>query len=127
MGNASTTYYTVNGQTLHHITDANVGDDGGESVAIRAITPSRKPIGWRHSQLPSHTISFSVPVLDEIEFDWMAYKESKEEFVFQQISDLWTRSFTYVIVQTCDSATDTETMSETWSVTLGALESKYEA
>ena len=126
MGNAATVYYTKGTQILHNIADANIGDDGGTSVAIRAITPTRKPIGWRHAQLPTHTISFSVAVLDDgVEVDWMSLKFSKEEFTFGEVSDLWNRNFDYCIVQTCDSTTDTDTQTVTWAVTLGALESTY--
>lgn len=126
MGNAATVYYTYGAQVLHNIADASVGDDGGESVAIRAITPTRKPIGWRHAQLPTHTITFNVALLDESpEVDWMALKESKEEFELGQISDLWDRQFKYCIVQTCESSTDTDTLSETWAVNIAALESSY--
>lgn len=128
MGNAATVRYAYGQQILHNLADANVKDDGGESVAIRAITPTRKPIGWRHAQLPTHTITFNVALLDGApEVDWMALKESKEEFSFSQLSDLWQRRFKSVIVQTCDSSTDTATLSETWAVTLMALESTYDS
>jgi hypothetical protein len=128
MGNAATAYYTYNSQILHNLADTTVGDEGGTSVAIRAITPSRKPIGWRHSQLPTHNITFNVAVLDTgVEVDWMALKESKEEFTFGEVSDLWSRNFKYCLVQTVESSTDTDTNTVTWAVTLGALESTYES
>lgn len=126
MGNAATATYSYGSQVLHNIADANVGDDGGQSVAIRAITPTRKPIGWRHAQLPTHTISFNVALLDDgAEVDWMRLKETKEEFTFSEVSDLWNRNFDHCLVQTVDSSTDTETSTVTWAVTIAALSSAY--
>lgn len=126
MGNAATAYYTYGAQVLHNIADTNISDEGGTSVAIRAITPTRKPIGWKHGQKPTHLISCTVDVLDTgVEVDWMRLKETKEEFTFSEVSALWSRNFDYCIVQTCDSTTDTETLAVTWAVTLAALESTY--
>jgi hypothetical protein len=126
MGNAATAQYSYGSQILHNIADANVGDDGGQSVAIRAITPTRKPIGWRHAQLPTHTISFNVALLDDgAEVDWMRLKETKEEFTFSEVSALWNRNFNSCLVQTVESSTDTETSTVTWAVTIAALESTY--
>lgn len=126
MGNAATAQYSYNAQILHNIADVSITDDGGTSSPIRAITPSRKPIGWRHSQLPSHTITFTVAVLDDgVEVDWMALKTSKDEFSFIEASALWARNFDYSIVQTCESTTDTDTSTVTWAVTVMALESTY--
>ena len=126
MGNAATAQYSYGAQVLHNIADVSISDDGGTSSPIRAITPSRKPIGWRHSQEPTHTITFNVALLDEgVEVDWMSLKESKDEFTFGEVSDLWARNFDYAIVQTCESATDTDTSTVTWSVTVMALESTY--
>lgn len=126
MGNAATAQYSYGAQILHNVADVSISDDGGTSTPIRAITPTRKPIGWRHSQLPTHTINFKVAVLDDgVEVDWMSLKESKEEFTFGEVSDLWNRNFDYCIVQTCDSATDTDTLTVEWSVTVMALESTY--
>ena len=126
MGNAATAQYSYGAQVLHNIADVSIADDGGTSSPIRGITPSRKPIGWRHSQLPTHTISFTVAVLDDgVEVDWMALKTSKDEFTFAEVSDLWNRNFDAAIVQTCESTTDTDTSTVTWAVTLMALESTY--
>jgi hypothetical protein len=126
MGNAATAYYTKGTQILHNIADVTISDDGGASTPIRGITPTRKPIGWRHSQLPTHTIGFTVAVLDDgVEVDWMALKESKDEFTFGEVSDLWSRNFDYAIVQSCESSTDTDTSTVTWKVTVMALESTY--
>jgi len=130
MGNAATAKYSFRSQLLHNVADISISDDGGNSVAIRAITPTRKPIGWRHSQLPTHTLTFNVAVLDDgVEIDWMWYKENKHksdgEFTISETSDLWNRVFTRAIVQTCESTTDTETMTVTWAVTVMALESTY--
>jgi len=126
MGNAATAQYSFGAQVLHNIADVNISDDGGTSSPIRAITPSRKPIGWRHSQNPTHTITFNVAVLDDgVEVDWMRYKETKNEFTFGEVSDLWNRNFDYAIVQTCESSTDTDTSTVTWAVTVMALESTY--
>jgi len=128
MGNAATAQYSYGAQILHNVADVNISDDGGTSTPIRAITPSRKPIGWRHSQLPTHTITFNVAVLDDgVEVDWMSLKESKDEFTFGESSDLWNRNFNYAIVQTCESSTDTDTSTVTWAVTVMALESTYAA
>lgn len=126
MGNAATAQYSYGTQVLHNIADANVGDDGGQSVAIRAITPTRAPIGWRHAQKPTHTISFNVALLDDgAEVDWMRLKETKENFSFKENSALWERVFINCLVQTVDSSTDTETATVTWAVTVAALESTY--
>jgi hypothetical protein len=126
MGNAATAQYSKGTQVLHNIADVSIADDGGTSTPIRAITPTRKPIGWRHSQDPTHTISFTVAVLDDgVEVDWMNLKETKEEFSFGEVSDLWNRNFDYCIVQTVESTTDTDTSTVTWAVTVMALESTY--
>ena len=130
MGNAATAQYSYGAQVLHNIADVNISDDGGASTPIRAITPTRKPIGWRHSQNPTHTITFNVAVLDSgVEVDWMYLKENKHkpggEFTFGEVSDLWNRNFDYAIVQTCESTTETETSAVTWAVTVMALESTY--
>ena len=126
MGNAATALYRYGTQILHTLADVSISDDGGTSVPIRGITPTRKPIGWRHSQDPTHTITFNVPVLDGgAEVDWMALKESKDEFTFGEVTDLWARNFDYCIVQSCESSTDTDTMTVTWAVTIMALESTY--
>ena len=128
MGNAATAQYSYGAQILHNVADVSISDDGGTSTPIRAITPSRKPIGWRHSQEPTHTITFNVAVLDDgVEVDWMGLKESKDEFTFGESSDLWNRNFDYCIVQTCESSTDTDTSTVTWAVTVMALESTYAA
>ncbi len=132
MGNAATAQYAYGAQILHNVADVNISDDGGTSTPIRAITPSRKPIGWRHSQDPTHTITFNVAVLDDgVEVDWMSLKENKHkpggEFTFSETSILWNRNFDYCIVQTCESSTDTDTSTVTWAVTVMALESTYDS
>ena len=126
MGNAATASYSFGTQLLHNVADISIADDGGTSVAIRAITPTRKPIGWRHSQLPSHTISFTAALLDDgAEVDWMTLKDSKEEFTISENSALWNRNFNNAIVQTVESTTDTDTNTVTWAITIMALSSVY--
>ena len=128
MGNAATAQYSYGAQILHNVADVSISDDGGTSVPIRAITPTRKPIGWRHSQDPTHTITFNVALLDDgVEVDWMGLKESKSEFTMSETSDLWNRNFDYCIVQSCESSTDTDTSTVIWAVTVMALESTYAA
>ena len=126
MGNAATASYAFNTQLLHNVADISIADDGGTSVAIRAITPTRKPIGWRHSQLPTHTISFTAALLDDgAEVGWMELKESKDEFTLSENSALWSRNFNNCIVQTVESTTDTDTNTVTWAITIMALSSTY--
>lgn len=128
MGNAATAQYSFGAQILHNVADINITDDGGTSVAIRAITPTRKPIGWRHSQLPTHSISFSAALLDDgAEVDWMTLKETKDEFTVNETSALWNRNFNNCIVQTVESSTDTDTSTVTWNITIMALSSNYAA
>jgi hypothetical protein len=55
----------------------------------------------------------------------MRLKETKEEFTFSEVSDLWNRNFNYCLVQTVESSTDTETSTVTWAVTIAALSSTY--
>jgi hypothetical protein len=128
MGNAATASYSYGAQILHYIQDVNISDEGGQATPIRTITPSMTAVGWRLSQKPTYQITFSVPIMDDgAEVDWLALKESKDLFTFVEDSDNWTRSFNSCVVQACDSATDTDTQSPTWSVTIGALSSSYEA
>ncbi len=132
MGNAATATYSFGSQVLHNVADINITDDGGTSVAIRAITPTRKPIGWRHSQLPTHSITFNAALLDTgAEVDWMFLKENKHksegEFTINESSDLWNRNFNNCIVQTVESSTDTDTSTVTWAITIMALSSTYAA
>ena len=126
MGNAATASYAFNTQLLHNVADINITDDGGTSVAIRAITPTRKPIGWRHSQLPTHSIAFTAALLDDgAEVDWMTLKATKEEFTISENSKLWDRNFNSCIVQTVESTTDNDTSTVTWNITIMALSSTY--
>jgi hypothetical protein len=126
MGNAATASYSFGTQLLHNVASISISDDGGTSVAIRAITPTRKPIGWRHSQLPTHTISFTAAVLDDgAEVDWMRLKETKDEFTISENSALWDRNFNNAIVQTVESTTDDDTNTVTWAITIMALSSVY--
>ncbi|KKL03777.1 hypothetical protein LCGC14_2622730 [marine sediment metagenome] len=126
MGNAATASYAFNTQLLHNVAGISIADDGGTSVAIRAITPTRKPIGWKHSQLPTHTISFTAVVLDDgAEVDWMRLKETKDEFTISENSAIWNRNFNNCIVQTVESSTDDDTNTVDWAITVMALSSTY--
>lgn len=115
--------YYYNTQHLRNIRDVNISDRSDESTEIPSVSKDGSPVGWVHPPKRGANVSFMTTFMKETgpEVNWKELKRTKEEFVFQRVTDFSTLYLEQMVVQTVEEQPG-ENEEVVWSVTLSSLQ-----